>query len=207
MTPTPGPTRQVWTNHPPSPLEQLTSGDVTARLGLVQRFYQYSPMVWSREIDYDDCAGFPRDGCGGTRHAWEAVVQYKDQNIPYLVSADYQYAVLREPDKLPGWQSLYMMVTRGNWFMRIDRYPDDTWWYSVSTYEPSSAGSSGPMNEGTVGELKRMSARYNTVRHWTPEGFEVRFYGRGERVAFDPPDAEAVRVMVQDLTEYALPRP
>jgi hypothetical protein len=205
--PTPAPTRQVWTNHPPTPLEQLSAGDLTSRLGLVQWLYQYSPVVFTREADYDDCAAFPREGCSGVRHAWDVVVQYKGHNIGYRVSADFQHVSLQNPRDVPGHQTLYMMVTRGNWFMRIDRYPDDSWWVSMASYDINSAASSGPMNEGTIGELRRMSARYNSVRLVTAEGFEVHFYGQGDRVAFDALDVEAVRVIVQELTVHAIPAP
>ncbi len=65
ITPTPAPTRVPWTNHPPSPQEQLTSGDLSARLGLVQWLYPYTPAQSFEEMAFDDCQAFPRAGCGG----------------------------------------------------------------------------------------------------------------------------------------------
>ncbi|MCU0503218.1 MAG: hypothetical protein MUC51_15960, partial [Anaerolineae bacterium] len=94
ITPTPRPTAFPWTNHPPSPLEQLTAGDLSARLGLTRRFYTTSPLIASEEASFDDCQAFPRDGCGGTREGWRAQARTQQMTVPYRVSKDYRHVAI-----------------------------------------------------------------------------------------------------------------
>ncbi len=205
VTPTPAPTRQTWTNHPPSPLEQLSSGDLSARFGLVHWLYQYAPVVWMQETDFDDCQVFPRSGCSGQRRGWEAHVKYEDEIFPYRVSSDYRHVSLEYPLAVSGRQALYLMVTKGAWFMRFDRYPDDTWWASSSTYEPGDAAVSTPLDAATVAELRRLAEKYNTVRALLADGFEATFYGLGRFVEFEPDDIAAIQRLIEGLRLTAVP--
>jgi len=207
VTPTPAPTRQVWTNHPPSPLEQLSSGDLTARFGLVHWLYQYAPVVWMQEMDFDDCHAFPRSGCSGQRHGWEVHVDYADEIFPYRVSSDYRYVSLEYPLAVSGRQTLYLMVTKGPWFMRFDRYPDDTWWASSSTYEPGDAAVSTPLDDAAVGELRRLAEKYNIARAKPGSGFEITFYGLGRFVEFEPEDVMVIERLIEGLRVTAVPVP
>jgi hypothetical protein len=205
VTPTPAPTRQMWTNHPPSPLEQLSAGDLSARFGLVQWMYPYTPVIGTWEGDFDDCQVFPRTGCSGQRHGWEAHVKYEDEIFPYRVSSDYRHVSLEYPLAVSGRQTLYLMVTKGAWFMRFDRYPDDTWWASSSTYEPGDAAVSTRLDPATVAELRRLAEKYNTVRAQLDGGFEASFYGLGRFVEFEPEDAAAIERLVEGLRLTAVP--
>ncbi len=205
VTPTPAPTRQVWTNHPPSPLEQLSSGDLSARFGLVQWMYPYTPVFWTWEGDFDDCQVFPRSGCSGQRHGWEAHVRYEDDVFAYRVSSDYRHVSLETPLDAEGRQTLYLMVTKGAWFMRFDRYPDDTWWASSSTYDPGDAAVSTPLDAATVAELRRLAEKYSTTRAQLDGEFEATFYGLGRFVEFEPDDVAAVQRLVDGLLLTAVP--
>lgn len=204
-TPTPAPTRQIWTNHPPSPLEQLAAGDFSARLGLVQWMYQYSPVVWTWEGDLDDCQAFTRTGCSGQRRGWEAHVHYLDKTYVYYVSGDYRHVKLDAPLNVADRQTLYLMVTKGTWFLRIDRYPDDTWWASSSTYNVSTSASQQPLDAATVAELRRLAEKYNSVQAELADGYKVTFYGLGRLVEFEPEDAAAVERLLAALRVTAVP--
>ena len=205
VPPTPAPTRQIWTNHPPSPLEQLSSGDLTARFGLVHWLYQHAPVVFTWEGDFDDCQVFPRQGCNGQRYGWEAHVRYEGEIFPYRVSSDYRHVSLEGPLAVAGRQTLYLMVTKGGWFMRFDRYPDDTWWASSSTLDAGGAAVSMPLDSATVGELRRLAEKYNTARAKLAGGFEATFYGLGRFVEFEPDDVAAIERLIEGLRVTAVP--
>lgn len=181
ITPTPMPTPVVWTNHPPSPVEQLTSGDLSARLGLVQRFYPYTPITSMETIIFDDCQAFPRDGCSGTREGWRVQVQYQDIVVTYRVSQDYRVVAVEPPDALASRQLLYLFGMQGNRFFRVDRYPDDTWHLSGADFDRTYA-SHLQLDAGVVETLRSFVQTYGSLTFETPDGIRLRLYGLGGRV-------------------------
>ncbi len=187
ITPTPIPTRIPWTTHPPSPLEQLTSGDLQARLGLVQRFYPYTPITSMEEVTFDDCQAFPRDGCGGTREGWRVQVQYQDMVVPYRVPRDYRSVAIEPPDALAGRQLLYLFGTQGNLFFRVDHYIDDTWHLSGADFD-QTYGSHLQLDAEVVERLRSFVQTYSSVTFGTPDGFGLWLYGLGGRVELSEED-------------------
>jgi len=187
ITPTPLPTPVVWTGHPPSPLEQVTSGDLSARLGLVQRFYPYTPITLAEPATFDDCQAFPRAGCGGTREGWRVQVEYQDLAVGYRVSRDYRYVAIEAPDALAGRQLLYLYGSRGNHFFRIDRYPDDTWHLSGADYD-GTTGFHRPLDPENVDTLRSLVQTYGAVTFATPDGIRLSLYGLGKRVGLSDAD-------------------
>jgi len=187
ITPTPLPTPVVWTHHPPSPLEQLTCGDLSTRLGLVQHFYPHTPIISTETTTFDDCQAFPRDGCGGTREGWRVQVQYQDLAVTYRVSQDYRLAALEAPGALASRQLLYLTGGQGNRYFRVDHYPDDTWHLSGADYDGTYA-SHLQLDAEAVETLRSFVQVYNSVTFETPDGFTLRLLGLGERVEVSQED-------------------
>ncbi|MFB0537655.1 MAG: hypothetical protein ACETWR_22030 [Anaerolineae bacterium] len=198
VTPTPMPTPVVWTNHPPSPLEQLTSGDLSARLGLVQRFYPYTPITSMETTTFDDCQAFPRDDCSGTREGWRVQAQYQDIVVTYRVSQDYRLVAVEPPDALASRQLLYLFGTQGNLFFRVDRYPDDTWHLSGTDLNRTYA-SHLQLEARVVETLRSFVQVYGSVTFETPEGIKLRLYGLGERVDLSEEDRSRLATLGAEL--------
>jgi hypothetical protein len=202
ITPTPLPTVDPTTHHPPTPVEQLTSGDLSARLGLVQRFYPYTPVVAREETTFDDCRDFPRDGCGGTRDGWRVQVQYQDMVVGYRVSEDYHHVAIEPPASLVGRQLLYLRGSAGNGFFRVDRYPDDTWHLSGSDWDGTTA-SHIPLDAETVDALQSFVQAYGSLAISTPGGIQVVLYGLGPRVQLSAEDQARLEDLAGELAAAA----
>jgi len=181
ITPTPLPTQVVWTGQPPSPLEQVTSGDLSARLGLVQRFYPYTPIKSAEPATFDDCKAFPRDGCGGKRDGWHVQIEYQVMIVGYRVSQDYRYVAIEPPDALAGRQMLYLYGSRDNRFFRVDHYPDDTWHLSGADFDDTFA-LHVRLAPDQVQALLALVREYSTVSTASPGGIGLKLYGLGKRV-------------------------
>lgn len=199
ITPTPMPTLIPWTGHPPTPLEQLTSGDLQTRLGLVQRFYTYTPIVSMETVAFDDCQAFPRDGCSGTREGWRVQVQYQDMVVTYRVSQDYQFVAVESPPALAHRQLLYLYGSQGKCFFRVDHYPDDTWHLSDADFERTFASHS-PLGTETVETFRSLIRIYSSVTLQTPDGIQLRLYGLGERVELSEEDRSRLATLGAELS-------
>lgn len=211
ITPTPAPTRITWTNHPPSPQEQLTAGDLSARLGLVQWLYPYTPAQFE-EATFDDCQAFPRDGCAGTRPGWRVLVEYRGRepfSVAYRLSADLRHVSLDAPDALRNRQLLYFSGRNAGWQFYVYRYPDGSWRF-VSTNLRDSSGSSGPIADAQVARLLDLAGKYASIgtgreQVVTPDGFALSLYGLGTRVALDEADRASLIAFVGEFAVY-MPR-
>lgn len=199
VAPTPLPTQVPDTHYPPSPLEQLTSGDLSARLGLVQRFYPYTPIISKEEIAFDDCQAFPHDGCGGTRNGWRVQVQYQNMIVPYRVSEDYRFVAIEPPAGLADRQSLYLYGIQGSRFFQVLRYPDDTW-HAAGTDLVDNAAIQSPLDDETVNALRSLVQTYGSIDTSTPDGIVLRLYGLGKRVALSQGDGSSLAALVAQLT-------
>jgi hypothetical protein len=202
ITPTPLPTPVVWTHHPPSPVEQLTAGDLTARLGLVQPFYEYTPVISMETANFDDCEAFPRDGCGGTREGWRVQVQYQDMVVTYHVSQDYHFAALESPDALANRQLLYLTGGQGNRYFRVDHYSDDTWHLSGADYDGTWA-SHLQLDAQAIETLRSFVQVYNSLIFETPDGLTLRLFGLGERVEVSSQDQAQLGTFGAELARVA----
>lgn len=198
ITPTPIPTPFPWTGHPPTPLEQLTSGDLQARLGVVQRFYPYTPMISMETVTFDDCQAFPRDGCSGARGGWRVQVQYQDMVVTYRVSQDYYFVAVEPSDELARWQLLYLYGTQENSFFRADHYPDDTWHLSSADFDRTHA-SQLQLDAEMIEALHSFVEAYSSVTFETPEGIKLRLYGLGERVELSQEDRSRLATLGAEL--------
>ncbi|TEU14949.1 MAG: hypothetical protein E3J21_14520 [Anaerolineales bacterium] len=198
ITPTPLPTPFPWTGHPPTPLEQLTSGDLQARLGLVQRFYPYTPITSMETTTFDDCQAFPRDGCSGTREGWRVQVQYQDMVVTYRVSQDYRFVAVEPSDALASRQLLYLYGTQGNRFFRVDHYPDDTWHLSGADFDRTYA-SQLQLDAQVMETLHSFVQTYSSVTFETPDGMKLRLYGLGERVELSEEDRSRLATLGAEL--------
>jgi hypothetical protein len=201
ITPTPAPTPIPWSNHPPSPLEQLTSGDLSTRLGLVQRFYPYTPGTFVA-TSFDDCQAFPRDGCSGQRPGWQATVRYEDLTVNYRVSKDYRYVAIDAPQELARRQFGYLSGQRGNRTFRVDHYPDDVWGVSGTDTSRTSA-TFVPLDTGTLSRLRTYIQSYGTVRLAAPDGLQLTLYGLGARVELAPTDNAAFAALGAEVAAQA----
>jgi hypothetical protein len=198
ITPTPLPTPWPWTRHPPSPLAQVTSGDLVMRLGLVDRLYENVPVISAEATTFDDCQAFPRDGCGGTRKGWRVQVQYQNMIVLYRVSEDYRFVAIEPPTGLADRQSLYLYGSRGDRFFRVARYPDDTWHVAGADLESTFAAQS-PLDAETVNALRSLVQTYSSITFKTPEGIALRLYGLGERVALSEGDESRLATLGAEL--------
>ena len=198
ITPTPLPTPFPWTGHPPTPLEQLTCGDLSARLGLVQRFYPHTPMISMDSVTFEDCQAFPRDGCDGTREGWRVGVRYQDMVVAYRVSEDYRLVAIEPPEALASRQLLYLYGTQGDRFFRVDRYPDDTWHLSCADHERTYA-SHLTLDAGRVETLDSFVRAYSSVALQTPGGIKLWLYGLGERVELSGEDRSRLATFGAEL--------
>jgi hypothetical protein len=194
ITPTPRPTPVVWTGHPPSPLEQVTSGDLSARLGLVQRFYPYTPIRSAEPAAFDDCESFPREGCGGKRDGWNVQVEYQGMVVGYRVSQGYRYVAIEPPDALAARQLLYLFGSRGNRFFRVDHYPDDTWHVSGADFDGTFALHVS-LAPDQVRELLDLVREYSTVSTESAGGIGLKLYGLGKRVELAASDRETLAAL------------
>jgi hypothetical protein len=212
LTPEPAPTAIPWTNHPPSPVEQLTSGDLAARLGLVQRLYPYTPISALEEATLDDCAAFPREDCGGTRAAWQTRVEYRGQqffSVPYRVSQDLRYVSLDAPEQLEGRQLLYLVGQNLSRIFYVYRYPDGSW-QVVSTNTASGRGSVGGLSADQERTLTQLVEQYASIgtgaeRVATADGWELRLYGLGRQVALTGADRSRLEMLGAELGAGVLP--
>ena len=200
ITPTPLPTAFPWTGNPPSPLEQVTSGDLSMRLGLVQRFYPYTPIKTTEAGTFDDCQAFPRNGCGGTREGWRVQVEYQDMVVPYRVSGDYHHVAIEASPALVERQVLYLFGVKGDRFFRVDRYPDDTWHLSGADFEGTYAGHQ-MLDAGAVAALRPLVQTYSSDSFRTLEGLDLTLYGLGEVVALSDEDRSRLAILGKELVD------
>jgi hypothetical protein len=204
ITPTPVPTAFPWSNHPPGPLDQLTAGDLAARLGLVQRFPSfYTPIVSSEAGDLDDCQAFPRAGCSGVRQGWRVQVQYQDMVVTYRISQDYRWVALEPVAGLAGRQRLYLRGYQENGFFQVDRYPDDTWHLSGTDFAHTQAAHA-QLEAETLDKLRSLVRMYSSIRFKTPEGIELQLFGLGRQVELSEVDRDRLAALGTQLAEAVL---
>ena len=211
-TPEPAPTALPWTNHPPSPQEQLTAGDLAIRLGLVQKGYQYSPAGSIEAMTFDDCAAFPRQGCSGTREGWQVRVDYLGRepfSVTYRVSQDLALVSLDAPHELRSRQQVYLCGNNGAREFCVYRYPDQSWvWGSRNTVDGTA--SSGPLEADLAATLAALASEYASMgagaqRIVTADGWELRLYGLGAKAGLDEDDRAQLLMLGSALGTMAVP--
>ncbi len=208
ITPTPEPTRITWTNHPPSPEEQMASGDLSARLGLVQQFYAHVSSAW-QEVTFDDCQAFPRAGCGGTRKGWRVQVEFTGREsmvVTYRLSEDRRLVAIEPPDALRKRQLLYLSGWQGERFFYVYRYPDDTWHFVGGS--TSGSASSMELEATKLTTLHALIEEYSSIgtgvdRFVTQDGWELRLYGLGRQVELSAADRVRLEALGTQLGQLA----
>lgn len=223
LTPEPIRTTALPADQPPSPQEQLVSGDLSARLGLVQRGYQYTPAFAWEEVTLDDCAAFPREECGGQRDAWQTRVEYRGResfSVPYRVSKDLWHVSLDAPEQLKARQLLYLFGQNLTRVFYVYRYPleqseageslDSAWWQLITTNTATGSGSAGGLTPEQDTVLRALVEAYASIgtgaeRITTADGWDLRLYGLGKKVALDAGDRAQLEELGSALGAQALP--
>ena len=206
LVPTPWPPAgPLVTNNPPSQLQQATSGDLAVRLNLApQPSYQYTPIINSETVSFDDCLDFPRDGCGGSRSGWRVQVEYLDQSgslvVAYRVSEDYSLVTLEPSPELANRQRVFLSGDNGRGlFFEIDRFPlTQTWGLFARSGERFFNPALPPE---TFRPLELISQRYSSVRVTLPGGGALQLYGLGERAQLSGEDRLILETFSQQLLQ------
>lgn len=205
VTPTPMLSPVIVTNHPPSPVEQLTSGDLAARLALVDPFYDSLPTT-ATEATWDDCAAFPRQGCGGTRAGWDVVVTYESITLAYRVSDDYRMVAIDGAGMaLDPWmmgqdhpQRVFLRGSTQSGGYSVHYQPDNAW--RVLRYRnDSTEGSDEPLAPEHADLLRALASRYSTLFVPTEARPMLTFYGLGTVTAPDETDGAALQALAAAL--------
>ena len=204
--PTPLPSGPIVSNHPPSPLQQVTAGDLAARLGLNDPFYSSVPIT-PTQTTFNDCSVFPREGCAGTRAGWETLVSHGDVSLTYRVSDDYKLLAIEGADQLDPWllgqaqpQRVFMQVSGGGPNFRVLYQPDNTWHklvWGTDTAEPSDTLLSP--EQGAV--LRELAPKYGTLSlPVTEDGAQgLVFYGLGSAISPNDADRAALQSLAAQL--------
>ena len=203
-TPVPMPTVIV-TNYPPTPAQQLSSGDLSRRLLLTgNAFYQYTPLVNQEQVTFDDCRDFPGPGCIGQRPGWLITTRYLAQagglTVTYRIAEDYSLSLLETGEALRDRQRLFMegMAADGRRF-EVDRSPGGSW--RLFILEPDEAADSEvTLPDATLTPLQSLVDSYNTVS-LAVDGQGWRLYGLGSLARLAPDDEGLLRGLVYQMLE------
>ncbi len=200
-TPLPTPTMVV-SNNPPSPVQQLTSGDLSRRLYLTgNTFYTYTPVTAQEEVLFDDCQAFPGPGCGGQRPGWRVKVRYLDQSgdltVTYLVAQDYRTVLLETVEPLRQRQRIFLTgsLLDGRYF-EVDRSPAGDW--RLFALSSPDLGSEVPLSDPLLADLKRLVDTYNIVAVNVGEQ-QWKLYGLGPAARLSVEDELTLRGLAQEL--------
>jgi hypothetical protein len=201
---TPGP---IVSNHPPSALEQVAKGDLAGRLALNDPFYTSMTMN-TTDMVFDDCADFPRQGCGGERKGWEAIVAYQGITLTYRISDDYSLLALAGADAwLDPWtigqehpQRVFGRGSSSDGSWAVHYRPDNTWralYYGTETTAPRETRLTA--EQGAL--LRALAPKYSTITIRTQDGGGLTFYGLGPTVAPTEEDRAALAQLAQELSQ------
>lgn len=205
VVPTPLPSGPLVSNHPPSPEQQLTSGDLAARIGITDPWYQPVTMTYSQQ-SFDDCEAFPREGCSGTRDGFEATVAYEAITLTYRVSSDYQLVGIQGAEQLDPWmigqehpQRVFLAGPGGG---RVVYYPNGSWRYLRYEWD-GQPESDVPVTKDQAATLQRLAPKYSTL-YIPASGDRITFYGLGQITA--PTDEDRMALIAVSDALSALPR-
>ncbi len=127
----------------------------------------------------------------------------------YRLSNDLRHVSLDAPELLAGRQLLYLFGQNGTRIFYLYRYPD-TSWQLVTTNTASGSGSSNGLQAEQELSLVALVAEYaslgaGTERVVTPDGWELRLYGLGTKVALDGDDRDRLLRLGSELGAQVLP--
>ncbi|MGE5601629.1 MAG: hypothetical protein ACM30E_01180 [Nitrososphaerales archaeon] len=207
--PTPLPAGPVVSHNPPGPLQQVTLGDLAARLGITDVGFVAEPVM-AVETTFDDCEAFPREGCSGTRHGYSVMVTYETISVTYRVSDDYKLVALQGIDSADPWmigqehpQRFFMQGYGGGMDFRV-RYDPDSTWRLLRPGHDSAPDSDLMLSQEQVATLRELTPKYGTLYLKPAGGGTVVFYGMGPVVAPSDADRDALLALAAALT--AAPR-
>ena len=206
----PLPSGPIVSGNPPSPLQQVTSGDLAARLGLVDPFYVSVPMTATQQT-FDDCQAFPREGCGGKRAGWQTIVWYETITLTYRVSDDYKLVAVDGADAwLNPWvvgqdhpQRVFLQGHVGGSDFRVHYDPDSTW-HLLRPGDGSMPDSDVTLTQDQAEILSTLAPEYSSLYLRTTDGEELDFYGLGSIVAPSGEDRDTLLALAAELA--ATPR-
>jgi hypothetical protein len=204
--PTPLPTGPIVSGNPPSPLQQVTSGDLAARLALVDPFYVSAPMTATQQT-FDDCQAFPRDDCGGTRAGWQAIVTHQAISLTYRVADDYNLVAVEGADMaLDPWvmgqdtpQLIFLRGSGGGTDFTVHYHPDSTW-HLLRPGDGSQPESDVTLTQDQADTLRTLAPKYSTLYLQPTGGGSLVFYGLGPVVAPSDADRKALLALGAALT-------
>ncbi len=198
--PTPLPTGPLVSNNPPSPEQQVTTGDLAARIGLTDPWYRPATMQYTQK-SFDDCEAFPREGCGGTRDGFEAIVAYEAMTLTYRVSSDYQLVGIQGLEQLdpsmfgqPHPQRVYLSGVDGG---KVLYYPNGAWRFLRYAADGQPA-SDVPLTNEQAKTLQTLAPKYSTLSI-VGDGGRITFYGLGSTVAPTEADRAALLALADAL--------
>jgi hypothetical protein len=208
--PTALPSAPIVSHNPPSPLQQRTSGDLAARLALVDPFYVSVPMTATQQT-FDDCQAFPREGCGGKRAGWQAIVGYETITLTYRVSDDTQLVAVDGADmSLDPWlmgqdhpQRVFLRGSGGGMDFTVHYHPDSTW-HLLRPGDGSMPESDVTLTQDQADTLRTLAPTYSTLYLQPTGGGSLVFYGLGPVVA--PSDADRDMLLELGAALTAAPR-
>jgi hypothetical protein len=199
---TPGPRVS---NNPPSPLQQVTQGDLAARLALNDPFYSSMAMT-PTQLNFDDCADFPREGCGGERKGWDVIVATQGMTLTYRVSDDYRFVALSGAEALDPWtmgqthpQRVFLRGSDAAGAWAVHYRPDGTWRllrYGTDATPPGEAR----LDAAQGALIRELAGKYSTITVGAPEG-GLTLYGLGPLVAPTQEDRVALERLAADLAK------
>jgi hypothetical protein len=211
VAPTPAPTATTVVSHyPPPPWQQLSSGDLARRLDLTGPDVYASVPMTATHVSFDDCQAFPRDGCGGTRDGWQAIVGYETITLTYRVSDDTKLvAIDGAEERLDPWlmgqdhpQRVFLEGDEGDGFRAV-YYPDNTW-HLLRPGDGSMPASDVILTQDQADTLRTLAPAYSSLYLRTTGGEELVFYGLGPAVA--PSDEDRDTLLALGAALAATPR-
>ncbi len=187
------PAEPITTHYHPTPLKQATSGDLAARLALVDPVFVSVPMTATQQI-FDDCQTFPHEGCGGTRAGWLAIVTHQTISLTYRVTDDYKLLAVEGADlALDPWlmgqdtpQLVFLRGSGGGLNYTVHASQDNTW-HLLRPGGGSLPDSDMTLTRDQAAILRSLAPKYSTLHLQPAGGGTFTFYGLGLTVA--PTDA------------------
>ncbi len=197
---TPGPRVS---NHPPSPLQQVTQGDLAARLALNDPFYTAMTLT-PTALSFDDCADFPREGCAGERKGTEAIVAYQGITLTYRVADDFSLVALAGAELLDPWttgqphpQRVFLRGSDAGGAWAVHYRPDNTW--RLLRFGAAGAPPGETRLTAAQGALIRALAEKHSTVSAPAAGGGVTLYGLGRTVALSAADRAALIRLAEEL--------
>jgi hypothetical protein len=199
VQPPPAPTSTPLVTHkPPSPVEQLSKGDLGRRLHLSQGgFYPTTSFEGAPLMQtFEDCKVFPGPGCDGLRNGWRVNILYGDMIVTYLISEDYRHVAVEPSEKLAAMQRIFLVIQKDTLVATVDRQPDGSW--RLFSNQGHALNLEERMPED-LAALQDLIARYSSVGSAADENTNASLYGLGGQVRMGEEDQAKLNQVTDHL--------